>query len=166
MVKAKFIQLVDFYTWKEQQQQHMRILLHPDDVWPNSPLGIRYCRIDGRFPVDSTMSRAYCQRSSDVGSLNSFLSSKSSIVCHCLHCRLHSYVYMPDLKRKPHENLIFISLVDHIIRSNFTFAHETFLRKSILYGPGRIRSPNTTWPKFSAGEFDSSMGQKSKWWYS
>ena len=32
----------------------------------------------------------------------------------------------------------------------------------ILYGEGRIRSPNTTCPKFSAGELSSAASQKSK----
>lgn len=41
-----------------------------------------------------------------------------------------------------------------------------FSRKFILYGLGRIRSPNTTWPRFSTGDCVSSERQKSKWWYS
>ena len=39
---------------------------------------------------------------------------------------------------------------------------SVFLPNSILYGEGRILSPKTTCPRFSAGEFSSAAVQKSK----
>lgn len=81
-----------------------------------------------------------CYRlSSDADNSNSFLSSKSSIVCHFPDCHLHKNVCMPNYKKKIYSDAI----AKYTILS-VTFAHVTSCRKSILYGPGRIRSPNTT----------------------
>lgn len=79
--------------------QHIH-LPHRHDVSLNNPSGILCYRIDDHFPVDNTTLRAYCQQSSDVGNLNSFPSSKPSIVCHFLDRRLCRSVYMPGVKNE------------------------------------------------------------------
>lgn len=121
---------------------------------------------------------AYCQWSSCARSSSSCPSSMSSCVYRYLGRRRCKYVCKsigPNTvgKQWPQHWLLAFEMSLWRFRvcrwqsvRIVTCWHLTSFKNLILNGPGRIRSPNTTWPKFSTGEFSSCMGQKSKWWYS